>query len=161
MHKQFALAIILLLPITAFAHVGSPDVYYEGDAGPYHLLVTVRPPAVIPGLAEIQIRSASADVNQIEIFPLRILGPGAILPPASDLAQHSSSDPRMFHVNLWIMARGSWKIQIKVDGPKGKAEMAVPIAAVSTSSARMQKNLGGMLGILGLLLVAGIIGIIA
>ena len=53
MHKQLALAIILLLPIAALAHVGSPDVYYEGDAGPYHLLVTVRPPAVIPGIAEI------------------------------------------------------------------------------------------------------------
>src|SRR5437763_13326260 len=161
MRRHFLLLAILLLPIAALAHVGSPDVYYEGDAGPYHLLVTVRPPAVIPGIAEIQVRSASADVNQIEILPLRILGPGAKLAPTPDLAQRSSSDPRMFHGNLWIMARGSWKVQIKVDGPKGKAELAVPMAAVSTSSARMQKTLGGILSVLGLLLVAGIIGIIA
>ncbi len=39
-------------------------MYLEGDAGPYHLYVTVRVPQVIPGIAEIQVRSASSDVQQ-------------------------------------------------------------------------------------------------
>ena len=51
---------LLFLPLVAVAHVGSPDVYYDGYAGSYHLLVTVRPPLVIPGLAEIQVRTASS-----------------------------------------------------------------------------------------------------
>jgi hypothetical protein len=38
------LAVILLMfAATADAHVGSPNVFYEGDAGPYHLFVTVSP----------------------------------------------------------------------------------------------------------------------
>ena len=41
------------------AHVGSPDVFLEGNAGPYKLFVTVRVPQVIPGIAEIEIRSES------------------------------------------------------------------------------------------------------
>ena len=52
------------------AHVNSPDVYYDGYAGPYHLLVTLRPPAVVPGVAQVQIRSVSNDVNEIKILPL-------------------------------------------------------------------------------------------
>src|SRR5437879_10338568 len=69
MCKRLLLIVLLMLPLAVFAHVGSPDIYYDGYAGPYHLLVTIRPPAVIPGIAEIQVRSASNDVAQIEIFP--------------------------------------------------------------------------------------------
>jgi hypothetical protein len=154
------LIVLLLLPIQAQAHVGSPDVYYDGYAGPYHLLVTVRPPAVIPGVAEIEIRSATGDISQIEILPLRIIGPGAKLAPRSDVADRSARDPQLFTGKLWIMARGSWKVQINADGAKGKGELAVPIAAVSANTARMQKALGGLLATLGLLLVAGMVGII-
>src|SRR5690349_9274968 len=150
----------LLLPLPALAHVGSPDVYYDGYAGPYHLLVTVRPPAVIPGVAEIEVRSATSEINQVEILPLRIIGPGAKLAPRSDMADRSTTDPQLFNGKLWIMARGSWKVQITADGAKGKGELAVPIAAVSANSARMQKALGGLLAALGMLLVAGMVGII-
>ena len=37
-------ALVLAVRLSLSAHVGSPDVYYEGDAGPYHLFVTVRVP---------------------------------------------------------------------------------------------------------------------
>jgi len=152
--------LLLALPMSLFAHVGSPDVYYDGHAGPYRLLVTIRPPAVIPGVAEIQVRSLSNGVNQVEILPLRMVGPAATLAPRPDTAQRSGGDPQLFIGNLWIMARGSWKVQINVDGAQGKAELEVPVAAISTTSARMQKSLGIILSILGLLLAAGAIGII-
>jgi hypothetical protein len=42
----------LLLVLPAGAHVGSPDIYLDGMAGPYQVSITVRPPVVIPGLAE-------------------------------------------------------------------------------------------------------------
>ena len=41
--------------VPACAHIGSPDIYAEGSAGPYRLLVTIRPPLVIPGVAEIEV----------------------------------------------------------------------------------------------------------
>ncbi|PYP35456.1 MAG: hypothetical protein DMD48_14260, partial [Gemmatimonadetes bacterium] len=41
-------AALALQPSVA-AHVGSPDVFLDGLAGPYRLFVTVRPPYAIPG----------------------------------------------------------------------------------------------------------------
>src|SRR5437764_15468856 len=88
-----AALLLLLLPLAASAHVGSPDIYYDSYAGQYHLLVTIRPPAVIPGIAEIQVRSESNDVAQIEILPLRMVGPGAKVAPKPDAAERSRGDP--------------------------------------------------------------------
>lgn len=159
-HFSVLVLTILALPMTALAHVGSPDVYYEGNAGPYRLLVTIRPPQVVPGVAEIQVRSLSAGVSQIQILPLTMQGPGASLAPKPDTMQRSSADPQLFTGNLWIMLRGSWKVQLQVAGGEGKGELAVPVAAVSMSGARMGRGIGALLAALGLLLVAALISII-
>ena len=63
-----------MLPLSTPAHVNSPDVYFDGFAGPYHLLVTVKAPAVVPGIAQIEIRSADKDVERIEVLPLKMVG---------------------------------------------------------------------------------------
>ena len=151
--------IVLAVPFAAFAHVNSPDVYYDGYAGPYHLLATIQPPAVVPGIAQIQIRSASSDVDRIEIVPLKIVE-APNLSPTPDRAERSAGDPQLFAGQLWIMARGSWKVRVKVYGKQGEAELEVPLPAVSTHSARMQKPLGVLLAFLGIALVAGMVGII-
>lgn len=154
------LALLLLLPLAGTAHVNSPDVYFDGYAGPYHLLVTLRPPAVVPGVAQVQIRSVSNDVSDIKILPLRMIGVGAKMAPLPDPAKRSADDPQLFTGSLWIMVRGSWKVQIQVTGQKGVAQIDVPLPAVSTSSQPMQAGLGILLAILGLALAAGLIGII-
>ena len=152
----------LSLPIAAFAHVGSPDVYFDGYAGPYHLLVTIRPPTVIPGVAEIQIRNldSSKEVSEVQVLPLRMTGIAARLAPRPDVAERSSENPQIFRGKLWLMTRGSWKVQINVDGRNGKAELSVPVAAVSGMSEPMRKTLGILLACLGAFLTIGIVGII-
>src|SRR5271169_6729279 len=102
--QLFGLVILFLgaaLPLRA--HVGSPDVFYEGSAGPYRLFVTVRVPQVIPGVAEIQVRSEGQDVRAIHVVPLRLTGPGSNLPPTRDLASQSKDDPQFFTASLWLM----------------------------------------------------------
>jgi hypothetical protein len=148
------------LPLASPAHVGNPDVYYDGYAGPYRLLVTLRPPLVVPGVAQIQIRSVADDVDEIKILPLRMIGPGAKMAPLPDPAQRAAADRQLFTGSLWIMVRGSWKVQIQVKGQKGEAELAVPMPAISTSSPPMQAGMGILLACLGLALAAGIISII-
>jgi len=154
------LLLILLFPRAASAHVNSPDVYYDGNAGPYHLLVTIRPPAVVPGIAQIEIRVAEGDVDAISIRPMRLTGPGATLAPTADATQRSSSDPHLYTGQLWIMSRGSWKVQVEAAGAKGKGELGVPLPAVSTNTARMDAPLGALLAALGAVLLMGLIGII-
>jgi hypothetical protein len=160
MRKLLPLLLIILLPLGTPAHVNSPDVYFDGFAGPYHLLVTVKAPAVVPGIAQIEIRSADKDVDRIEVLPLKMVGAGARLAPSADAAQRSASDPQAFHGQLWIMARGSWKVQIAAEGARGKGELAVPLPATSTNTPGMQTALGILLTLLGLTLVAGIVSIV-
>jgi hypothetical protein len=160
MKKLLRSVCVLLLPLVCVAHVNSPDVYFDGYAGPYHLLVTLRPPAVVPGVAQVQIRSVSNDVSEIKILPLRMIGVGAKMAPLPDPAKRSADDPQLFTGSLWIMVRGSWKVQIEVTGQKGVAQLDVPLPAVSTSSQPMHAGLGILLALLGLALAAGFIGII-
>jgi hypothetical protein len=158
--RFFQFVCLLLLPLAGTAHVNSPDVYFDGYAGPYHLLVTLRPPAVVPGVAQVQIRSVSSDVSEIKILPLRMIGVGAKIAPLPDPAKRSTDDPQLFTGSLWIMVRGSWKVQVQVTGQKGVAQLDVPLPAVSTSSQPMHAGLGILLAILGLALAVGLIGII-
>src|SRR6185312_185808 len=82
------------------------------------------------------------------------------LPPTPDVAERSATDAQLFRGKLWIMARGSWKVQIEAVGAKGSGEMFVPLPAASSYSAKMHAGLGGLLAILGVVLIAGIVGIV-
>jgi hypothetical protein len=152
--------LVALWSPAAFAHVNSPDVYLDGYAGPYHVLVTINPPAVVPGIADIQVRSATEDIQGIKVLPLKMVGEGANVAPTPDAMEHSHDDPLLFRGKLWIMTRGSWKVQIAIEGARGPGILYVPLPAVSTRSARMQRGLGVLLAGLGLLLVAGMVGIV-
>lgn len=156
------LIVFLLISVPAFAHLGSPDVYYEGTAGPYHVLVVIRPPAVVPGVAQIEVRNLgdSGDINGIQILPLTMLGPGASLAPRPDAMHRAADDPRVYNGNLWLMLRGSWKVQLDVEGRQGKGEVAVPVSAVSMTAERMTPAIGTFLGGFGLLLVVALVSII-
>jgi hypothetical protein len=153
---------VVALALPAWAHVGSPNVYYEGNAGPYHLLVTIRPPAVVPGVAQVEVRSlnAAGDIDKIEILPLTIEGTGESLAPRPDTMQRAADDPQLYTGNLWIMLRGSWKVRVDVEGKQGKSELGVPVAAVSLTAAHMDKGLGLLLGAFGLVLVVGLVSIL-
>ena len=117
---QFIAAIFLFLAgaLSVSAHVGSPDVFYEGKAGAYPLFVTVRVPQVIPGVAEIEIRSESPGVSAIRVVPMRLAGPGSNLPPTPDLAAQSKDDPQFFTASLWLMESGALQVRVAVDGDK-------------------------------------------
>jgi hypothetical protein len=114
----------------------------------------------VPGIAEIQIRCAEADVGQIKVLPLKMVGVAAELAPSPDVAERSQSDPQLFRGRLWIMTRGSWKIQIQAEGSKGPGELFVPLPAISSYSGKMHTALGALLAVLGFVLVAGIVGIV-
>ena len=82
--------------LPALAHVGSPDVFLDGQAGPYRLFVTIRPPRAIPGVAEVEVLSPSTDVREVRIVPLPLTGPGAQFAPVPDCAFASADDRRLF-----------------------------------------------------------------
>jgi hypothetical protein len=155
----FVVLVLFSASLPVLAHVGSPDVYYEGDAGPYHLFVTVRMPQVIPGVAEIQVRCDSPGVSSIQIVPLRLTGPGSNFPPTPDLAKPSKDDSQFFSGSLWLMESGALQVRVLVDGAKGKGELAVPVASFAQRTFPMDKKLAGVLFALMLFLAIGVISI--
>ena len=89
--RLILLTIVALVAATtpASAHVGSPDVYADGKAGPYRLFVTVRPPLVIPGVAEIEVRTEDAGagaptISGIQMAPIPLTGATSLHPPVAD-----------------------------------------------------------------------------
>src|SRR5262245_7984169 len=59
----------LFFPSICLAHIGSPNVFFEGNAGPYPVRVVIRPPGVVPGLAEISVRIQSSDPVVVKVLP--------------------------------------------------------------------------------------------
>src|SRR5579863_9928046 len=154
----FLLTLLFALP--AFAHVGSPDVYADAQAGPYRLSIVIRPPLVIPGVADIEVRSQSQDVQRITITPVPLTGEAASHPPVPDAMQQASNDKSFYTGHLWIMATGSWQIRFAVSGTRGEHTVSIPLPATAMATRTMQSSLGAFLAVLGLLLVVGMIGIV-
>jgi hypothetical protein len=160
--RLFTLVSVALLAaaLPLAAHVGSSDVFYEGNAGPYRLFVTVRVPQVIPGVAEIQVRSESQEVSQVSVVVLTLTGPGSTFPPTADLAQRSKDDPQFFTASLWLMAPGALQVRVLAEGAQGKAELSIPVPSFAQRTLPMQKSLGRLLFALMVLLAAGVVSIV-
>ncbi len=157
-------ALLLLLVVSTTvplsAHVGSPDVYFEGNAGPYRLLVAVRTPPVVPGVAEVEVRVLDAAPRQVRVVPLRLSGPGAEFAPVADRAVAAAGDPRFFTANVWMMTTGAWQVRITVDGDAGSGQVSVPVDALASRTLRLDGPRALLLLPLGLFLVFGFIAII-
>ena len=151
---------VVLLAVPADAHVGSPNVFYEGDAGPYHLFVTVNVPAVIPGVADVQIRSDSDDVHQVSTAVTRLAGAGSKYAPVPDIAQRSPIDPHLFTSSLWLMEYGSMRVLINVAGAHGAAQLSVPVPSAARRMLPMPPALGALLLVLAIGLALGAISIV-
>jgi hypothetical protein len=152
--------LVLLLIAPARAHVGNPDVYFQGTAGPYHLIITIRTPQMIPGTADVEILSATPGISKITVVPLYIVGPGAKYPPVGDLLAQSKEDPQYFSGKIWLMDSGSWQVRVQVEGAQGVGELAVPVPAAARRTLPMQRSLGVLLFALMSLLVVAIISIV-
>ena len=154
---------LLLLTLTAYAHVGSKDVFEQVTAGPYKLLVTVRMPNVIPGVATVEARVSGAPVSSLEITPLPLTGEASKHPPAADAMKRASGsdDPALFTGGVWMMSPGSWQVRLVATGEAGKGVASVPVPAVAIQTLGMQRGLGWTLAALGLFLVVTMAGIVA
>jgi hypothetical protein len=149
-----ALALSLAVPLAA--HVGSPDVFYSGKAGPYAVDVVISPPQVVPGIAEILVRTADRGVTQVTVRPVywRAGSKGA---PSADEAKPVAGAPGSYSGQLWLMAGGSYSVHVTVVGAAGHGTVIVPVGAVATGQLKLTRGLQWLLATLGLLLVAGVV----
>jgi hypothetical protein len=141
------------------AHVGSPNVFYEGTAGPYPVRVVVRPPGVIPGLAEISVRIPQGDVRRVTVRPVRwdLGSQGA---PRADEARPVAGEPGLWSAELWFMDFGSYSVHVAVEGAAGAGTVIVPVPAVATQTLGMNRGMALGLAGLGVFLFVGALTIV-
>jgi hypothetical protein len=165
--RHFCLLIFdfcFLISTCASAHVGSPDVYLEGNAGPYEMTVVVRPPAIVPGIAEVEVylrgSLAPGEILALRIQPVTY-ATQKLGAPVPDVLTKSTDDPRYFTGHIWFMDRGSYSVRVIAAGSRGDGTLIVPVPSTSTTIKTMPKGLGWILAGLLVFLLVGAVSVCA
>lgn len=148
-------ALALTMTVLLAAHVGSPDVYFSGMAGPYPVDVVIRPPQVVPGLAEVLVRTTDVAVEGVVIRPVYWRAGEKGAPPGDD-ARRVRGSPDTFAGQLWLMAAGPYSVHVTLTGVRGTGTAIVPVAAVATGQLALSTRMRWLLATLGILLLAGV-----
>src|SRR6266498_45013 len=131
--------------VVASAHVGSPDTYFEGRAGPYPVRVIIRNPGVVPGLAQITVRLlAAGPIRRVLVLPV-YWDPRTAAPPPPDVARPVPGDSTLYSASLWLMRGGSYGVRVTVEGSGETGSVLVPVMAVATRRLELGKPLGAAL----------------
>lgn len=156
-------AAIVSLPLAVMlvcsAHVGSPDTFFEGKAGPYPVRVMIRSPAVIPARANIVVRVTGSGVTRVTATPKIWNGGERGAPPADDAAR-VPGDTTLWSLQLWIMRQGSYGVVVRVEGAAGRGTVVVPYTALAQSVLGMNRSMAVVLSLLGVFLIAGLVTIV-
>lgn len=152
--------IILLFASTlvAHAHVGSPNVFLDGQVGDYLVHVIVRPPNVVPGLAEIAIRVEGQGVRRVTALPV-FWDAGRKGAPPPEEARLVRGETNVFAATLWLMKSGGYSVDVNVEGTHGGGTVNVPVDAVATNTRGMSVPYSLMLLTLAVLLFSGAVRI--
>src|SRR5439155_26248865 len=160
MSRAGRLAALAAVVLVASAHIGSPDTYFEGSAGPYRLRVIVRSPGVVPGLAQITVRLLDEGrARTVSVLPV-YWDPRTAAPPPPDTARIVSGDSSVYSAALWLMTGGSYSVQVTLAGPAGTGTAIVPVQAIATRRLELQKPLALGLAAVGAFLFLGMLTIV-
>ena len=122
----------------AEAHIGSPNVFLEDKAGEYPVRVVIRPPNVVPGLAEITVR-VQEPVQRITVLPVfwRAGREGA---PPPDVARLVRGETNLYSAELWLMTPGAYSVDVTIEGSRGKGTLVVPVNSMATNTRPMSRT---------------------
>lgn len=151
---------LVLLPAIALvtsAHVGSPDAWFEGKAGPYLLTVHIEAPTVVPGIAAVNVKVDSG-VDHVTAFINTYDAEGGTPPP--DELLPAADRPGWRRARLWVMNTGSNSVTIEVRGSLGTGSVVVPLAAVAQRRLAFSRAFTALVIVGAVILVAGMLTLI-
>lgn len=151
--------VLAAVGVLTSGHLGSPDTWFQGNAGPYPVRVVVRLPGVVPGLGQIDMTVSGEGVEKVTAQPV-IFDAGKEGAPPADVATPVPGRPGTYHAELWFMTPGSFSVNVEVTGSLGTGVVVVPVAAVPERQIGMYPWLGKLLLALGVFLFIGAVTII-
>ena len=143
---------------SAGAHVGSPNVFFEGRAGNYPVHVVIQPAEVIPGLAQISVR-VEGNVERVTALPIK-WNAGRKGAPPPDAARPVRGETNLYSAQLWFMESGAQSVELEITGASGKGSVIIPVDAVARRVLTMPKALGTILVPLGCVLFCLLLSIV-
>lgn len=150
---------LVAIAILTSAHIGSPDTFFQGAAGPYQVNVRIVPPDVVPGIAWAYVRTTDADIDSVAVRPVYWKAGEKGAPPA-ERADTVPGEKGLYAQKMWLMSRGSYTIAIDVFGKRGQHRVAVPVMALATTRLGLGTPFTILLILLGIVLVSGLVAIV-
>lgn len=147
----FTAGIFFACVLAAEAHIGSPDVFFDGKAGAHSVFASVRPPKALPGSALVSVKLRDAGVQSVSLVPI-LWQAGSQSSPEPVQAHPVVGETNLWEGEVWLLRPGSYTIRIAVESPKGKGEANVPVNALGIANQPMKNSLRLGLLALGLLL---------
>ena len=157
--RRLVAILFLVLSLSAQAHVGSPNVFLDGKVGVYPVRIIIRPPTVVPGVAEISIRIDGDGVRSVNALPV-FWNAGKKGAPPPDEARLVRGTTNLYAANLWLMRSGAYSVEVNIEGAHGSGTLNVPVNAVATNTNGMTRPYAAILTALGLLLFAGAVRLV-
>ena len=160
MKRRFlaALGMTLMVVVTS-AHIGSPDTFFQGKAGPYQVNVRVFPPNVVPGVAWVYVRTAEPDIDSVAVRPVYWKAGEKGAPPL-ERADTVIGEKGLYAQKMWLMSRGSYSVAVSMFGKRGQNEVLVPVMALATTRLGLGVPFTVMLIAFGVLLFCGLVAIV-
>ncbi|MFN2400241.1 MAG: hypothetical protein ABR543_16625 [Gemmatimonadaceae bacterium] len=159
--RAFARSLVAALTwLVASAHVGSPDIWFDGNAGPYRVTVQVELAGVVPGVAQVFVRILGDQAQRVTIQANKFDATGGAPPP--EIAERVEGDRvgGLFAGKLWIMSGGSNSVTVEVSGAKGTGKVVVPVVVAATRRLELDATTGIGLSAIGLFLFVGLVTIV-
>ena len=140
------------------AHVGSPDAWFEGAAGPYTVTVHIEAPPVVPGIAIVNVRAPDDGVDRVTAFVNTFDAEGGTPPP--DELLPAADRPGWRRAKLWVMNAGSNRVTVEVHGSHGPGSVVVPLAAVAQRRLAVSTTFTVALVVVAGVLMAGMLTLV-
>ncbi len=166
--KIFLFTIYICFFTLLNADIGHSNYIYEGKAFNKPVRVIIKAPGVVPGLADIVVKTFDNSMDKISVTPIAwkekndwdtiTTGPQGAPPP--DLMIPIQGEKNTYQAELWLMDFGAYNIQIKVVKNNQSEVLNIPINSIANQITPMTKIVSTVLFLLMILLVAGLSNII-
>lgn len=145
------LVLLWMSGLLAHGHVGSPNVFFEGQAGPYPVRVIIRPPSTLPGIAQVDVRATGHEVTDI-LLQAAPWDAGAEAAPDPIRAAPVAGETDLFNAALWLLRGGSYRVRVTVAGSRGNGAVVVPLNSASLQRPVMSPVIRVALAVMGAML---------
>jgi len=153
------LSLLLGCVLTASAHVGSPNVFFDGKAGAYAISAIVRPPKALPGAAQVSVKVRDAGIQSLSLLPI-LWQAGSERSPEPVLTRPLVAETNSWVGEAWLLRPGSYTIRIGIEGPLGKGEANVPVNVLGIANQPMKSSLRFTLLVFSFILFLSALGIV-